>query len=466
MPKHGEITVGVDIGTTSVKSVAVNDAGEVLARARVPHQLNSPFPGAFEHAIASSWQINVLESLAQVAAGREVSAINVSAMVPSLGALDREGRPVSPGLLYGDSRGSTDLNRPEDPGDAGESLAFLNWLAKNATGAEYFWPAQAVANHALCGVGAIDSITAMSAAPLFAGHRWDADKAVAAGAAVEALPAVLASGSAVGRVPNGRPAANAVVGSGTIDAFGEQLVAGADNDGDVLVICGATLITWAVMNSNRLNQDVTNDGLWLIPHTAQGNFLAGGPSNAGGIFVDRAHRWLGIDPAHAMDTEDFHDVPVWLPYIRGERAPLHNPLLRAQLRDLSINHNATHIRRAVYEASGFVVRHHLELAVKRGARPQRIVATGGGSRSNAWMQALADTTGLPVDVVQVSEGAALGSAFIARCAAGLESNMLEARRWSRIARRVIPNDLGLEAADRRYSKFLRYTAEAVADLKL
>ena len=69
---------------------------------------------------------------------------------------------------------------------------------------------------------------------------------------------------------------------------------------------------------------------------------------------------------------------------------------------------------------------------------RRIVATGGGTRVDGWMQALADCTGLPVHVCAVPEGGALGAAFLARLAAGLETSMTDAARWARTARVVDP----------------------------
>ena len=87
MSTQGDVTVGIDIGTTSVKAVAVNGEGDVLARARVPHLMLSPVAGAFEHQIETAWQANVHEALSQVATGLDIAAVNVSAMVPSLGAL-------------------------------------------------------------------------------------------------------------------------------------------------------------------------------------------------------------------------------------------------------------------------------------------------------------------------------------------------------------------------------------------
>ena len=113
-------------------------------------------------------------------------------------------------------------------------------------------------------------------------------------------------------------------------------------------------------------------------------------------------------------------VPVWSPYVRGERTPYHDPDRRAILDGLDLTHGGAAVRRAGYEASGFVVRQLIELS---GAPAARIVATGGGTRVQPWMQAIADATGLPVEVSAVPEGAALGAAFLGRMAAGLETSI-------------------------------------------
>jgi xylulokinase len=74
------------------------------------------------------------------------------------------------------------------------------------------------------------------------------------------------------------------------------------------------------------------------------------------------------------------------------------------------------------------------------------------------MQALADATGLPVDVAAVPEGAALGSAFIARCVAGHEAAMTDASRWARTSHTVEPDPDWVEAAAGRYERFRALTA--------
>jgi xylulokinase len=234
-------------------------------------------------------------------------------------------------------------------------------------------------------------------------------------------------------------------------------VAGADELGDVLVLCGTTLITWGVIDDWK---EVA--GAWTIPHSAKGKVMVGGPSNAGGLFLDWVHRNLDPSASTELDQVRPDDLPVWLPYVRGERAPLHRPDLRARLDGARLAHGPAHLLRAAYEASGFVVRHLIDLGREAGLDPQRIVATGGGTQVPHWMRALADCTGLPVDVAAVPEGAALGAAFMARCTAGLEGNATEARRWARTARTVEPEPAWVEAAEPRYARFRALTDEAIA----
>jgi xylulokinase len=457
------VTVGIDIGTTSVKAIAADDDGTVLSRARLVHAIGTPFPGAFEHDIDRAWRANVRGALDEVARGREVAAVNVAAMVPSLGAVRADGRAAGPGLLYGDCRGADRVRDTTRPGDSGEIVAFLAWLGEHCRDATGFWPAQAVANHALCGTGVIDSTTAVTAHPLFDFVGWDPTLTAAAGVDPSALPAVVSGVEPAGRVDEGLAGAGALLGGGTIDALAEQLVAGADRDGDVLVLCGTTLITWGVVGDagGEAVDGGAAVGLWAVPHTTAGKTLVGGPSNAGGLFLDRARRWVGDVDDGAVASVGPAGLPVWLPYLRGERTPLHRTDIRAALHDLSLQHGPAEVMRAAYEAAGFVVRHHVDLARGVGLGPTRIVASGGGTRVDAWMRALADCTGLPVDVAAVPEGAALGSAFVARCTAGLESRMTDAARWARTSRTIEPDPTWVSAAAGRYERFRELTAAAL-----
>ncbi len=557
------ITIGVDIGTAAVKAVAASADGQVLARSRVGHELHATGAGAFEHVAQQAWIEGPLHALEEVmmqlrhAFGEEVvpAAVCVAAMAPSMCAVDGGGRPLSPGLLYGDYRGRRSAGSkqmgsvspiPED------AYGFLASLVEEYPDAAGYWPAQAVANHALCGTAALDSFSALTFSPLHGEAGWDAGVLAGLGVPESKLPLVVPAGSAVGELGTegelgtvgmnvlGRDAGqlgmhHTVVASGIVDALAEQMVVGRLDDGDVLVVLGSTLLIWA-----RLPRWREVSGLWTVPDLfdlSGAGCLVGGASNAGGMFVDWVRRLVGMMPAgngptgggersagkagagvpgeadrggalggagatgslvditgligqsgqyepgdgeHMMgasvgpagipvftevganDQLEFWGasvgpagIPVWAPYPRGERTPFHDPSRRATLGGLGLEHGPDAVMRAAYEASGFVIRRHIELA---GCGPRRILATGGGIQVNGWLQAIADCTGLPVDVQCVPEGAALGAAFMARIACGLERSGALPAGWQQAFRRVEPDSRWVMHCSERYRKFLEMSA--------
>ncbi|MBI2697342.1 xylulokinase [Mycobacterium nebraskense] len=438
MSREG-VTIGIDVGSTAVKAVAADADGRVAARARIPHQLRVPAPDRLEHDADEAWRRGPVAALERLGAVPDVRAVAVSAMVPSLTAVDAAGVPMTPGLLYGDERGRTPEQQAQPLPALGEAAEFLRWTAAQAPDAAGYWPAPAVANQALAGEPVIDFATAATAFPLFDGTGWNPEACADRGARPDQMPRVESMGAAVGQVHG----SGATLAIGAIDALCEQMVSGADRDGDVLVLCGTTLIVWTTIPEAR-----QVPGLWTIPHTAAGKSQIGGASNAGGLFLGWVDRVVAPgDPAAAQPGR----VPVWSPYIRGERTPFHDPDRRAVLDALDLTHDAAALRRAAYEASGFVVRQLIELS---GAPVARIVATGGGTRVGPWMQAIADATGRPVEVSGVPEGAARGAAFLARMAAGLETSIADAARWVSTESVVEPDPAWAHAVEDRYRRFL------------
>ena len=442
----GPVTVGIDIGTTSVKALAVDENGRPLLRARIPHQVLVPAPDRLEHDPVAAWVDGPRAALAAVGAAAPV-AVAVSAMTPSMTPVDAGGSPIGPGVLYDDVRGRPPTARP-DPISSGETAALLAWAAQVAPEAAGYWPAQAVANRALGGGGVIDYASACSTGTLFDGSTWDPAVAGRAGAGVERLPGVALFGQPIGTVdPALVTGPVPVLGAGGGDAFCEQLVAGADQVGDVLIVCGSTLVVWV---SVQAWPEVP--GLWTLPHLKGGMAMVGGASNAGGLFLD----WVDRMVAAGREVANPAAVPVWWPYVRGERVPLHEPLRRAALGRLDLTAGPAEVRRAAREASAFVARHIIDTA---GVTPGRVVVSGGGTRDQAWMQALADGLGRPVEPVAVPEGAALGAAWLARMAAGLETSIDDATRWACSGQAVEPDPVWVASTADRYQRYRAGIAE-------
>jgi xylulokinase len=371
-------------------------------------------------------------------------------MVPSLTPVDAYGVPIGPGVLYDDERGRTGgQGGGGDPTRSLETLTLLTWAASEYPGAKGYWPAQAVANRALGGPPTIDFGTAFSAGPLFGGNGWDEVRCAKAGVERSQLPDMVMFGEAIGQVDR-LPGATLVAGG--VDALCEEMVAGRLTPGDVLVVCGSTLVVWVVDNElssvDRLTQRLPSDGLWRLPSLTRGLLMVGGPSNAGGLFLDWVDRLIRPGAAEALDPRG---VPVWRPYLRGERVPFHDPGLRGGLSGLDVTQTPAALRRAAYEASAMALRLIVERA---GARPRRIVATGGGSQVPGWLQAIADMTGVPVEPVAVPEGAALGAAWLARIGARLETSIDDAGRWAAYGAVVEPDPLWVDPCEERYQRYL------------
>ena len=101
---------------------------------------------------------------------------------------------MAPGLLYGDERGRTGVDVPGADDASGGFLGYVRWLHDEVPDAHGYWPAQAVANHALAGEAVLDTTTASLAHPLFDWVGWDEAVAAELGIAVDAAAASGADG--------------------------------------------------------------------------------------------------------------------------------------------------------------------------------------------------------------------------------------------------------------------------------
>ena len=432
-----QVTVGVDIGTTSVKAVAVNAAGEVVARARVPHKLEAT-SDRLRHDADQAWRRGPRRAL-RALGDLQPRALSVTGMVPSMAAVNKRGRPTSDGLLYGDAEG-----RPADrhgmPDLVGDAPEFLRALVRIEPDAAGYWSAQTTATVAMGGPPVLAADVAMVLWPLAAGDAWDQSVLDDCKVSVDQMPQI---------VPNRAPVADVdgiLLDGGSIDVACERIISGVE-DGDALVICGSTLIVMASLPPGGS----TDPSILAYPDETGGQ-TATAASNAGGLFLN----WVDRTVAKPRGAVDPDRVPVWVPYIRGERTPWTDPQRRAGLADVHQGHDAAALRRGAHEASAFVARHLLELM---NMSPRRIVAVGGGTQVEEWMQALADAVGVPVDASLEPETAAIGAAFTARITAGLESDLRDGARWKRRTRRFEPNRDWTDPVKRRYTRF-RELAEA------
>jgi gluconokinase len=170
------------------------------------------------------------------------------------------------------------------------------------------------------------------------------------------------------------------------------------------------------------------------------HWLVGGAINNGGVALS----WLRdcLNQAHAGQPLAFEDLLalasrapagsgglVCLPFFAGERSPNWNLNARAAFFGMSLEHELRHVARALLEGIGFRFKSLLEVLLEIGVDVRQIVAAGGFTQSESWLQVMADVIGRELNVPAWGETSALAAAFWAALAAGSAGSMEEIRKW-------------------------------------
>jgi xylulokinase len=150
---------------------------------------------------------------------------------------------------------------------------------------------------------------------------------------------------------------------------------------------------------------------------------------------------------------------LFLPYLAGERWPLHDPAARGAFVGLTLRHGRAHLARAVIEGAAFALRHVAAPAVAAGLPFTELRVTGGTAASRLWNQVKADVMGVEVAVPAVAEASVVGAAILAAIGAGVagdERAGIDA--LVRVADRLIPDPAASSVYDRLAPEYERLHA--------
>lgn len=442
--------LGIDAGTSSTKAVLVAADGTVAAEAALPHAVDMPAPGHVEQDPDGVWWKEVValcRTLADRApdAWRGLRAVGVSAVGATLVPVDARGRVTHPAILYGiDTRAEREIAWLERRIGARRILRLAGRrLSAQAVGPKIFWlrrhrpdafastahflSAPGFLTYRLTGVPVVDHFSAVAWAPLFDPRRlaWRSDMAALVGGAGR-LPRLAWAAEVVGGVTGEASAATGLperlpVVAGTADVTAEALSVGVTRPGEAMLMYGSTLFIVAVVREWR-----PDPVFWPSIHCLPGLTTV----TAGTATFGAAERWLvedllaaGADRARlgeeAAACAPGADGLVVLPYLSGERSPLHDPHAAGAIVGLTLRHRSAHVYRALLEGTAFSVRHNLELLEARHGRFRRLVAVGGGSQSPLWRQIVSDVTNRVQVVSRQRAGAPYGAAYLAGLGAGV-----------------------------------------------
>jgi xylulokinase len=483
-----ELVVGLDIGTSSTKVVAVDASGTVVAAVSAPHGTSQPRPGWFEQDAQPLWWQQSCELLRALLADQRVGrspirAVGISGIGPCLLVCDQAGNPLRPAILYGiDMRATAEIAELTERFGADTILARAgSALSSQAVGPKLLWlqrhepdvwartarwfSASSFLVERLTGEYVIDHHTASQFDPMYDIHAqgWASDWAAVLSPGV-GLPRLAWPGDIAGQVTARASAATGLppgtpVLAGTVDAWAEAHSVGVRQRGDLMIMYGSTLFLIGVDPAAD-----PHPGLWLTAGLAPGTrTLAAGMATSGLLanwIADTAGRPVGELIGAASHVAAGAEGLMLLPYFAGERSPVFDPDARGVALGLTLAHTPAHLMRAALEAVAMGVRHNLEAfdSVRPGESRWRPVAVGGGATGGGtggaagslWPQIVSDVSGRAQGIPAQTVGASYGDALLAAVAAGLVPPGTD---WTRIVATVQPRSELADLYDRRYAVY-------------
>jgi xylulokinase len=422
------VLVGIDVGTTATKGLAIEPDGTVLARAEAEYPLQTPHPGWAEQDPEDWWRATetVLQQLTNEAG--EPEGIGLSGQMHGLVALDENDQVLRPAILWNDQRTQAECDEIESTigldrlieltGNralAGFTAPKILWLRHHEPDIyariKHIALPKDYVRLKLTGEHATDVSDASGTLLLdVARRRWSDEVLDALDIDPQWLPEALESPTVSGHTRDEIP-----VAAGAGDQAAGALGVGVDRPGPLSIALGTSGVVFAALNEFAADKQARVHAFChAVPDAwhAMGVMLSAAGSLA--WLRNVAAPDTSYDSLMAMATEwpAGTENLIFLPYLAGERTPHADPDARAAFAGLSLRHDRGALTRAVLEGVAFGLRDSLDLIAQLGKKPELGRISGGGARSDLWAKITASVLELPLERVAVDEGAAFGAAIL------------------------------------------------------
>ncbi|PPS46154.1 xylulokinase [Chroococcidiopsis sp. TS-821] len=439
--KNNAVAIGIDLGTSGVRVVAVNLQGAIAAQATRNYPLLTPYPGWTEQNpndwIEASFQ--ALTEVVQQLEHSQIVGLGLSGQMHGMVPLDAAGDVIRPAILWNDQRTGKAvttietivprqelIQRTGNPAITGFQLPKVVWLRDSEPQAfsrmRHVVLPKDYLGYVLTGELATEPSDASGVGCLNLGDRtWDLDILTALDIKANLFPQVMASTAIIGKL---KPEVARITGL----PAGLPIIAGGGDNAAAAIGLGISST-----NCDRGSLSLGTSGVIFVPlaqpipepegrihlfcHADGGYHLLGVTLAASGSLrwyrdtffpnssYDELTKW-------ASNADPGSGGVIFLPHLAGERSPFLDSEARGAWLNLSLAHSKAEMTRAVLEGVAYSLRAAFD--VMQEITPIReLVATGGGSRSPLWLQIITDVLGINLAKPILAEGAAYGAALLA-----------------------------------------------------
>ncbi|WP_437887831.1 xylulokinase [Phytobacter sp. V91] len=433
--------IGIDLGTSGVKAILLDEQGSVLASQTEKLSVSRPHPLWSEQDPAHWWQATdrAIRSLGEQHSLQQVKAIGLAGQMHGATLLDKDDQVLRPAILWNDGRCAKECALLEAEVKNSRTITG-NLMMPGFTAPKLLW----VKHHEpevfarvakvllpkdflrlqMTGAYASDMSDAAGTMWLDVAKRdWSDEMLAACGLNREQMPALFEGSDVTGTLLPavaerwGLPPVP-VVAVGGDNAAGAVGVGMADA-GQAMLSLGTSGVYFAV-----------SEGFLSKPESAVHSFCHALPGRwhlmsvmlSAASCLDWAAKLTGQESVQALiaaaEQADDSAGELWfLPYLSGERTPHNNPHAKGVFFGLTHQHGPNELAKSVLEGVGYALADGMDVVHSCGVKPQSITLIGGGARSGYWRQMLADISGLQLDYRTGGDvGPALGAARLAQIA--------------------------------------------------
>lgn len=477
--------IGVDLGTSAVKLLLMDQNGTVINIVSREYPLYFPHPGWSEQKPEDWWEQTKegIRQLVESVDKKQVAGISFGGQMHGLVILDEEDQVIRPAILWNDGRTGkqTDYLNQEIGKEtlskytaniafAGFTAPKILWVKENEPEnfsriCKIMLPKDYLA-YRLTGVHCCDYSDASGMLLLDVQHKcWSREMLEICGIKEEQMPTLFESYEKVGNL---KPevaqelglSENCIVAAGAGDNAAAAVGTGTVGDGQCNVSLGTSGTVF--ISSREFGVD-PNNALHAFAHSDGHYHLMGCILSAASC-----NKWWMDE---IIGTEDYgkeqesivklgENHVFFLPYLMGERSPHNDPNARGTFIGMTMDTSRTDMTQAVLEGVAFAIRDSFEIAKSLGIQIERTKICGGGAKSPLWRRIISNVLNIKVDRIASEEGPALGGAMLAAVADGTFTSVEDAAgKIVRIIETIDPEPELAKKYDRQYQKFAKIYPE-------